>query len=270
MKYNFKYFVVFLLSCTTVWAAFDKKESGAREQSLGNAVVAMHNSAFALIYNPANIQSASAFNVFTSYRNFYGVPEIYQADIIANTAVYNIPVAIAVSKYGNDLYAETEISAGGSYKIYDNLSLGISLQGYFLSIKNYGESQSWGINLGIQYNYLESLSIGAFVSNINQPTIGSIKEDLPQTFALGFQYRLMEKGTLYLELFRDVKHEQDYRAGFEYQLFEQLFLRMGIMDNTNTYSFGLGSSFGFMHFDYALLNHSILGVSHVITLGAEI
>ena len=157
MKYNFKYFIVYLLVSTTSWAAFEKNEAGAREQSLGNAVVAMEQSFFALIYNPANIKSTSAFNVFTSYRNFYGNPEIYQADIIANTNLFGLPSAFAVSKYGNEIYSETEIRAGGSYNVIENLALGFSVQGYFLSIKNYGNAQSVGINLGIQYDYFETL-----------------------------------------------------------------------------------------------------------------
>jgi len=190
--------------------------------------------------------------------------------LFGNTSINGLGSAFAVSKYGNDVYSEMEIRAGGSYGLAENLSFGISLQGYFLSIKNYGNARSWGLNLGIQYDYLEKLSIGAFVTNINSPTIGSVDEELPQTFSLGFKYNLVEKATLYFELFRDVKHEQDYRGGFEYELYENIFLRVGVMDNTNTYSFGVGSSIGFFKFDYALIDHSVLGISHAITLGVDI
>lgn len=270
MKYNFKYFVIFLLSCYSLFASFEKKEAGAREQSLGNAIVALGNSPFALLYNPANIHSIASFNVYTSYRNFYALPGIYQADIVANTSIYGIGAAFAVSKYGNDLYSEMEIRTGGSYNIVENLSLGMSLQGYILSIKNYGDAQSWGLNLGIQYEYLEKLSFGAFITNINNPQIGSAKEELPQTFSLGFKYSMVERATLFFELFRDVKHEQDYRGGFEYEPYDKIFLRVGVMDNTNTYSFGVGSSIGFLKFDYALIDHSVLGISHAITFGVDI
>jgi hypothetical protein len=270
MKYNFKYFIIFLFIGFSLFASFEKREAGAREQSLGNSVVALNNTPFALLYNPANIQSAASFNVYTGYRNFYGLPGIYQADIVANTSIYGIGSAFAVSKYGNDLYSEMEISAGGSYNIAENLSLGLSLQGYFLSIKNYGDAQSFGLNLGVQYDYLETLSIGAFVTNVNNPKIGSVKEELPQTFSLGLKYNMMERATLFFELFRDVKHDQDYRGGFEYEPYDNMFLRIGVMDNTNSYSFGVGSSFRFLHFDYALIDHSVLGISHAISLGVDI
>jgi len=270
MKYNFKYFITFFILGFSLYASFEKREAGAREQSLGNSVVALDNTPFAIIYNPANIRPGPAFNVYANYRNFYGLPGIYQADIVANTPIYGIGFAFAVSKYGNDLYSEVEISAGGSYNITENLSLGIGLQGYFLSIKNYGDSQSFGLNLGFQYEYLETLSIGAFITNINNPRIGSVEEELPQTFSLGFKYDLMKRASLFFELFRDVKHEQDYRGGFEYEPYDNIFLRVGIMDNTSSYSFGFGSSINFLIFDYALIDHSVLGISHAITIGVEI
>jgi len=198
MKYNFKYSIIFLFIGFSLFGSFEKNETGAREQSLGNAIVALNNTPFALFYNPANIQSSASFNVYTSYRNFYGLPGIYQADILANISVYDIGSAFAVSKYGNDLYSEMEIRAGSSYRIAENLSMGMSLQGYFLSIKNYGGAQSWGLNIGLQYDYLEKLSIGAFITNINNPKIGSVQEELPQTFSLGFKYNLIERATLFL------------------------------------------------------------------------
>lgn len=258
-----------MLTSASLFASFEKREAGAREQSLGNAIVAMDNTPFALLYNPANIHSEISCGVYTSYRNFYGIPGIYQADIAATKNISGIGSAVSVSKYGNDLYSEIEISAGGSYNIIKDLYLGLSVKGYFLSIKNYGSANSWGLNLGLQYDYLENLSIGATVTNINNPKIGSIEEELPQTFSLGYKYDLMERATLYFELFRDVKHDQDYRGGFEYEPYDNIFLRLGIMDNTATYSFGVGSSFKFLKFDYGLIDHSVLGISHVISLGVD-
>lgn len=272
MKYNFKYWlkIIYLLFTCSIYASFEKNEAGAREQSLGNATVALANSHFALFYNPANIQSISTFDIWTSYRNFYGLPDIYQADIVLNTSIYNINSALGISKYGNQLYSEIQISAGGRYHIVEDLSVGISLQGYFLSIKNYGDAQNWGLNLGLQYNYLDNLSVGAHISNINNPKFSTVSEEIPKTFSLGFKYGIIANGTLLFEFFRDVKHEQDYRGGFEYEPYNNIIIRFGIMDNTNAYSFGFGSRFKFLNFDYALINHTILGISHSITLGVII
>lgn len=272
MKYNFKYClkILCLLFTCSLYASFEKNEAGAREQSLGTATVALGNSNFALFYNPANIQSISKIDIWTSYRNFYGLPDIYQAAIVLNTSIYNMNSSFAVSKYGNQLYSEIQISAGSSYKMAEYLSMGISLQGYFLSIKNYGDAQNWGLNIGFQYDYLEDFSIGAHITNINNPKLSTISEEIPKTFSLGFKYSLVKNGTLLFEFFRDVKHEQDYRGGFEYEPYKNILIRFGIMDNTNTYSFGFGTRYKFLNVDYALINHSILGISHSIALGVVI
>ena len=272
MKHNFKYYLMtlFFLLNSLLSASFEKKESGAREQSLANAVVAVEKTPFAIFYNPANIQPISSFDVWTSYRNFYGVSDIYQADLVLNTSIYNINSAFAVSKYGNQIYSEIQLSAGGCYEIYEGLFIGGSLQGYFLSIKNYGNTNNLGLNLGFQYMYFEDLSIGAHVTNINNPKLGKVNEEISKTFSLGFKYSIVERGTIVFEFFRDVKHEQDYRAGFEYEPYNNIKLRIGIMDNTNTYSFGFGSRFNFLNIDYALINHQTLGISHTISLGVVI
>lgn len=269
MKYNFKYFLIlyFFVFTSLLFSSFERKEAGAREQSLGNAIVALNNSIYAIYYNPANIYSENKYVISTSYRNFYSLPGIYQADIVLNIPSFGLNSAFAASKFGNHLYSEIQIGAGTSYKLSNHLSLGLSFQGYFLSIKNYGNTQNWGLNVGFQYEFYEQLSIGAQITNINNSKIGKINEEIPKTFSLGFNYEIIKDGNLLFEFFRDVKFEQDYRGAFEYTMYNNLQIRLGIMDNTNTYSFGFGSTVGFFKLDYALINHSILGISHSIAVG---
>lgn len=272
MRYlaNLKILLILFLSCKFLFAAFEKKEAGARELSLGNALVAFQGVPFAIYYNPANIISQKNLNIFASYRTYYGLNDIYQADLVANTTLLNTPASFAVSKYGNDLYSEIQFSCGSSINVMDEFALGGSLQLYSLSIKNYGSSQTWGINLGISYNAFEKIRIGAFITNINNPTIGKVEEELPKTFSLGVSYNLFEKGIFLFELCRDIRYEQDYRAGFEYEVFNHTYLRAGISDNTNSYSFGAGSEIEMFVFDYALLVHDTLGTSHVLSMGVNL
>ncbi len=71
----------------TAIASFEKKEAGAEEQSLGNAMVAGNGNPFAIFYNPANIIFIDGINIYAGYRNLYGMPGIYQADIVSNFSV---------------------------------------------------------------------------------------------------------------------------------------------------------------------------------------
>ncbi|MFC2088075.1 hypothetical protein ACFLSX_00605 [Calditrichota bacterium] len=263
------YLLIFSINFSAL-ASFEKKEAGAREQALGNALVAFQDHPFAIHYNPANIISRDTTKIFAGYRNFFDLAGIYQADIVANTSLLNKPISFAVSKYGNDLYSEIQISFGSSISVFENFAVGGSLQLYSLSIKNYGESLACGINLGVKYKALENVYLGAHITNINSPTIGKVAEEIPRTFSLGAQYELFDRGIILFELHRDVQHEQDYRSGFEYEVFDRTFLRLGISDKSNIYSFGVGSEINIFVFDYALMVHEILGASHALSVGVKL
>ena len=141
---------------------------------------------------------------------------------------------------------------------------------YSLLISNYGSSNTWGLNIGIKYNVVEKISLGAHVTNINNPTIGQTKEELPKTFSLGVRYDMFSKSVILFELFRDIRYEQDYRCGFEYEIFNKTNLRIGISDKTDTYNFGAGIEFNWFIVDYSLMVHSILGTSHSVTAGVSL
>ncbi len=263
----YKTILLFFVIPISMFASFEKKESGAKEQSLGNAMVAETGNPFAIFYNPANISFINGINIYADYRNFYGMPGIYQADIVSNFSVINIPVSLAFSKYGNELYSEIQLSMGSNILINKAFTFGASLQLYSLSISNYGTSNTWGLNIGLRYNVIEKVNIGAHITNINNPTIGQNKEDLPQTFSLGVKYDIFPKSIILFELFRDIRYGQDYRCGVEYEIFNKSYLRIGVSDKTDTYSFGTGIEIDRFIVDYSLMVHNILGSSHSVTAG---
>jgi len=272
MKYklNLKLALLLLLLPRILSASFEKKEAGAFEFGLGNAVVASKNIPFAIYYNPANLNASVMPEFYAAYRNFYNLPDINQADLAINFRIADMPLAVAFSTYGNQLYSEMQFSSASKYDISNLLSIGMSLQFYSLSITNYGSDLSWGINAGIAYDLSDGIRIGAQITNVNSPTIGKQNEELPQSFSLGTAYKIFEKGEFLFEFFRDTRYEQDYRAGFNYEIFNQTFIRMGITDKTDSYSFGAGSKFGTFQVDYALINHSVLGTSHSISMGISL
>lgn len=263
------YFIVFLtaLSC---YAAFEKLEIGAKPLSLGNAVVAWQKNPYALYYNPSNIYISDDFYLGLTYRSFYGLHEVSQVNIISNFTVRNVCLALAGNRFGNNLYQEYQFNMGSAYEFTDEASLGLSIQYYLLKIANYGNQGCWGINMGFQYQILNELSIGAVATNINKPVMGNTHEKLPQTLSLGFCYTPVSVLKIGFEFYRDVRFNQDYRAGIAYSIAEYLVLCMGVDDQTRSFSLGLGFEIKSVEIDYAVLVHQILGVSYVISCGLTI
>ena len=257
---------IFILSPIFVYPAFEKNEAGAEAHALGNACVALFGSPYALYYNPANIKRIKSIQFAFSYQNFYGLPEISKINFLSNFQIRKTPISIGIDRYGNNLYQELHLAIGSSFKLIENVYVGTCLQYYSLQIKRYGQQSTWGLNLGFQYSLFNSMDAGIQVTNINQPHLGINKEELPQCFSLGFCYKPLSSLKILVEFFRDVYFEQDYQAGIAYNLSKQIVIRVGTIDKCNTYNLGFGFNLKNITFDYALLNHQVLGISHSVSL----
>jgi hypothetical protein len=180
------------------------------------------------------------------------------------------PFSFAVNRFGNKHYQEIQLTAASRYEIVENCAIGISVQSYILSIHQYGQALAWGINFSVLYKLLPEVSIGALVTNLNQPLISAVRERLPQTMSLGLCYYPASSLMVSFEIFRDMRFSHEYRAGCSYQVISFLTVRAGIEDHLNIYSYGLGINMKKINFDYTLRNHPVLGISHILTFAIKL
>ncbi|MCK5034241.1 MAG: hypothetical protein KAS18_11420 [Calditrichia bacterium] len=257
---------VVLLFYTNGSTAFEKSEIGAAQIAMGNAGVAVFYSPHIVYYNPALLFLSDNLQIVMTYQNYYGLHDLNEIDISSSFPLGDFGFSLALNRFGNEYYQEVKITAGSGFEIAKDCALGISTQCYFLRIHNYGQEMSWGINMSFFYNLLPGLSVGALATNINQPEIAEINENLPLSFNLGFCYQPMDEMILVFEIYRDIRFEQEYRAGLSYRIYSPLIFRMGIEDKKDTYSFGVGIITGWIDIDYALRVHHSLGASHIISV----
>lgn len=249
-----------------VKSAFEKKEVGASSFAIGNAAVAIDEYLFALYYNPAALSAPEKFQIAFSLQNYFGIGELNAVDMTTNFTLAGHPLSFAINRFGNRSYQEIQLTAGSRYKLLKNCAIGFSVQCYILAIRQYGQALAWGINLSVLYKLIPDVSVGALVTNLNQPVISAAGEDLPQTMSIGFCYYPVPDLIVSFELFQDTRFSQEYRAGCSYQVIPFLTVRAGIEDQLNIYTYGLGINMNWINFDYALRTHPVLGVSHIATL----
>jgi len=260
-----KFIILLLLLYVSVHGAFDVDTPSASVHAMGCAVVAMPANPFALSSNPANIINNQA-NLAVSCRNFYNLPQINQIEINTNLQPLGYPVSLTLSRFGNKLYQEIAIGIGLAYQPISAMNFGFSLNFYSLSIENYGMDHTIGLNLGIAYRLFEQFHLGAKIANINRPVIGRTREKLPQYFRLGLFFTPLHPFTIAAEIFRDVRYTMDYRIGLSYKFDLPIIIRIGIRDDVNSYCFGFGMQLQSFNIDYAVKIHTMLGVSHLLSL----
>lgn len=259
-------FVIIMLS-QSVFAGFEKTNLGSRANALDGAFVGLSDDCWSIFYNPAGlsrlIQNEAA--VYYSPRPF-GLSELSTTAFAATYSTKIGALALAARKYGFDLYKE--ISGTLSYaNLFLGINIGTNFHIHTLTIKGYGNDYTIGVDVGIMFPLAYNLLFGFSVKNMNAPTIGKLKEKLPQVFSFGTSYSPINNLVLLMDYEKEIIFDGSLKAGFEYWIFEFAALRFGINEKPSTISGGLGLKYSPLKIDYAIVSHQELGLTHSITIG---
>ena len=268
MYYRFLLSLFFLhLFAVSLFAAFEPKGYGASFLAQGSAGRAQADAPFILFLNPAGLHSAKTTQLNLYYRNFYGIRELNQASLEAKMQIGTIPLAAGISRYGNPLYAESELRIGSAIKIIDDLWAGLSLNGYFVSLKNYGNSQTFGISAGLFYTVFTNLDMSFTVENLNEPVIGEAKEPIPLQMAFSLAFRPESHSEILIDVLQEPNFPVDVLLGFSYRVNRWFRLLGGFKNQVKALSAGLSITVQSVRIDYGFEYHLELGISNAVSVG---
>jgi len=259
--------LIFFILCSVSEAAFENQAFGVQFAARGSGGFGSPDRSFALFRNPAVAAFHKGGQIELFYQNFYGLKEINMVAMDAGMNLGSFPAGIAVKRFGNNLYAETEAHLVFSMRIMDSLAVGLSINGCFLQIERYGHSAAIGFDLAGFYGIAPGLSLGFLLHNITEPNIGESKERIPGVFCLGISYMPVPSLELNVDAVKESAFAFDYRIGLGYRISKWLQVSGGLKDKTNQFSAGLRINSGLFSFGYALEYHAILGSSNMIGVG---
>ncbi len=259
--------ILMTLFCLDARAAFEHKGQGSTYLAGGGCGVASLDNQFLVFINPAKSAFKSSAGIDLFYRNFYGIKELNQMSLAASFKLINIPLAFGVNRYGNPLYAENEIQLASAYRFFGDLALGAGITWYMLSVKNYGNAATLGVNLSGLYQLNENIRIGFIAGNINEPKIGQVKESLPMRYAAAIAYRPLPAVELNFDIIKDADFDFEYRFGFHYQLYDWLSLISGFRESLDHFSLGFGLRRYRFNVIYSFEYHPELTYNNSISVG---
>ncbi len=256
-------FVVSLVCALLLFSdASAQSTIGAKGAALGNATTALYEDSWGLFSNPSTISSNGLIVGFYGLQ-YYGFPEITDISSIISIPLLGGHSAIGFYRYGDDLYAETNINTGFKYE-FQGIHAGASLQYRHVSFGgNYGSGGAINISLGLLAEINESLWFGAKIRNINraQYSFEFNDEELPQDISIGLMYNLEQKATFVFDVIKDVRFPVAYRGGLEVEIIDNFIGRIGATYEPITYTFGFGYKMKGWQFNVAIQQHEILGIS---------
>jgi hypothetical protein len=223
---------------------------GASAMAIGNATSCVSDE-WSLLNNTAGLASLKSHVAAFSYEAH---PDFPVNNRMASTII--LPFKYGVSglgfyRFGDELYSEQVISAAFANK-FGLASLGLKANYIQYHAEGFGTTSVLTVSFGGIADLTNSLSVGAHILNLNQPTISDdTNEKVPTILVIGLGYKFSESLFCTSEVEKDLDHEVLVKAGLKYVLNKKIIIRTGLNLNPNA-GFG-GVSFKTRKFilDYA-------------------
>ncbi len=256
--------IVFFLMLINImaFAANENYPVGAQQAAMGNAAV-MQSNLWSLWHNQAGLGFLQKTTVGANYENRYIVDEYgYQAFGLAVPSKYGT-IGLAISYFGSKLYNEKKIGIAYSRAFGERFSFGLQIDYLHTHIdQEYGDMGVAVIELGVMAEIIDNLFVGVHVYNPTQSKMPIYNEEtLPTIYRFGLGYSFANKAFVSVEYEKDIEFDTRFKAGLEYNVVKNFFLRTGIKTKPLENSFGLGYVFGNIQTDIAFTNHKELGLT---------
>lgn len=240
---------------------------GARSAAMGNASVALSD-VWSLYHNQAGLAHLKKVETGFYYENRFLVPELSVKGIALAIPVKSGVFGATATHYGFSLYSETKAGLAYAQSFGEKISAGLQLNYLNTFIgEGYGNKTMVTAEFGFMAELADGLSIGAHIYNPSRAKVSEYaNERVPTIMRLGLNYKLSEKALICAETIKDTNHKPGFRAGMEYQVVEQVFLRAGISTNPAMNTFGIGFNLKHVKIDFASSINSVLGYSPQIGL----
>ena len=249
-------------------------DPGAKQIAISGSDIALSDDVFSLFNNPAGLAQLNwrELGVYYSPAPF-GFKELANGYVAYTEPLGFGSVAIGIMSYGYDLYRETKILPGVSFRYNNKFFAGITLTFHNISIMGYGSKTIYYFNAGCLIYLTNDLRTGFTICNVNRATFTTNQDPIPVILKAGFSYNLIHNFSLNTALEKDIRYNISFMSGINYDITENLSLRIGFANEPSKFSGGIGIHVSYFSFDYAFFTHPDLGFTHqaglIISFGEE-
>ncbi|MBI4976066.1 MAG: hypothetical protein HZC28_01210 [Spirochaetes bacterium] len=212
--------------------------------------------------NPADI---GFFTNGISILGSWGLPYLDTADVMTYSGLISFGTpwssgGISYDAFALPFYREDNVHFVHALAITPSLSFGYAVHRYAIALDDY-RAESFSLDTGISFRFSKASSIGIAVSRC--ASFGDL-ETTPVSLKADGRYALTPAFAICASI--DISADTlSIRSGAEYVLFDAIALRVGASSAPMSAGFGFGIHIGQTQFDYAMLIHPELGISHVIS-----
>ncbi len=243
---------------------------GARMLALSQAGTALPADAWAAASNPALLARQGLTTAVMWSPAPFGLRELSHAAAVVTHDASAFSWSALVQSSGFALYRETEAAFACAMTMGGRMHVGTTIGWRDVAIQGYGSAGVLLVDLGAAMEVSDGWVVATVVGAVNRPTIGRSRERLPITFSLGSSMQVTSHLLLVADAWKDLRHAVQLRFGVEYIPLEQLRLRAGSATEPGRFSAGIGTMIEGIAADYAVVTHSDLGLTHILSVAVAI
>lgn len=249
--------------------AFCQFNYGPRITALANAGVAMQD-VWSAHSNQAGLAGLESTQISMAYENRFGVKDLSTKSAVFALPFKNYVVATSFTSYGVESYAETKTGLSLAKSFGNKLHLSINGNFHQIKITNYGNANSFSVEVGVQYKVMPNLWLASHIANPNQSKFEeSTDQIIPAHLQFGVKYIFSKQLMICGEIEKILDGNTDFKTGLEYEILDFFSLRGGFSVNSFKQYAGFGLNYQKIELDFAISSHPVLGFSPQISLGYE-
>jgi hypothetical protein len=253
-----------------LFAGNDNFPYGARGSGMGNACVTIPG-LWSVFYNQANLVNLKYTSAGIHHEMNFGISQLSTSAIAFAKPLGNGTLAICSAFFGYRGFRESKTGVSYSLHLFRGISAGVQLEYLGMNAAdNSARYYALSFELGILASLSKELELGVHVFNpANIHYYGRNGEPIPPAATIGLGYKPVEFLVLTFETEEKLGSAPLCRAGIEFGLGKQLFIRTGISTIPWENSFGAGVKLKSFTIDLSVRRNPVLGYSPACSIGYE-
>lgn len=237
---------------------------GARSASLANSSATLSD-AWSLFNNVAGLATSRDATAAFAYSLSPSLPRADRAAALASIPFKSGSMGIGAFHFGDESYNEQIISGGYAHQL-GLAALGFKVNYVQYSAEGFGTFSAISLHLGGIATITPKFLVGAYIENINQPSISDDKDEkLYPKLVTGIQFKPEETLLLLLEIEKDLHYQPTIKGGVEFELYKKIYIRTGVNLNPNSIHGGVGYQATRLRIDYAMQYNPAIRATYQIS-----
>jgi hypothetical protein len=259
-------FSCFLLSFSINAAQFSFPV-GARSGGLGNASSTLTD-VWSAFNNQAGLAYVKSITAGANYESRFLLPELSLRSFAVALPFKGTTFGLSASNFGYHLYSENKYGLAVAKAFGDKISAGVQMDYLNTQIaEGYATKGVMTVEMGVLAKPMKDLVVSVHVFNPVRSKLSDYNNELvPTIMKIGASYLFSEKVLLVTEVSKNNTDQPQFRAGLEYRIVKELYIRAGMGANPSTISFGMGLNLNQFKIDISSSYHQVMGYTPQISI----